>query len=256
MEKMKRSAQIAQMDSSDNFVFQRSIFAYHKAAEMVSGDVLEIQTDLGHGIEIISPHTRSFITIDKNNTNIDLSNYPNVEFHKIAAPPMKDITSASVDYVVSLQVIEHIKGDFELMKEINRVLRPGGKLIISTPNAKSSLTRNPWHIREYTADEFKNLLGSFFYSVEPLGVFGNEKVADYINRNRESVRDITRFDILNIQYWLPRWILKVPYNILNRVNRRRLLVRNRKLTTDISMSDFSLKKVNDSCLDLFYIATK
>ena len=256
MGNMPKSMQTVHIDSSDNFIFQRSIFAYHKAAEIVSGDVLEIETGCGHGIRIISPNTSSFITMDRTATNIDLSDYPNVEFHKMSTPPIRGVASASVDYVVSFQIIEHIKRDFELMKEIKRVLRPGGKLIISTPNAKSSLTRNPWHIREYTADEFKNLLSSFFSSVESYGVFGGENVINYLNKNRESVRDITRFDLLNTQNWLPRWALKLPYSVLNRVNRRRLLVQNRALTTGISRSDYSLKPVNDSCLDLFYIATK
>lgn len=247
---------ISHMDSSDNFVFQRSIFAYHQAAEIVTGDVLEIKTGAGHGVHIISPHTNSFITIDSINTTIDLSLYSNVEFHKMSTPPIKGIASASVDYVICFQMIERVKRDFELMKEINRVLRPAGRLIISTPNAKSSLTRNPWHIREYTADEFKNLLGSFFSSVESYGVFGGEKAVAYFNKNRESVRDITRFDPLNAQYWMPKWALKLPYKLLNRVNRRRLLVENRKLTTDISMADYLLKRVDDSCFDLFYIATK
>ena len=256
MEKTQSTVRVSHRDSSDNFVFQRSIFAYYKAAEIVSGDVLEIGTGLGHGVEIISPHTRSFITIDNDDTNLDLSNYPNVEFHKISAPPIKGIASASVDYVICFQIIEHIRRDFDLMREINRVLRPRGRLIISTPNAKASLTRNPWHVREYTADEFKNFLGSLFYCVESLGVFGSDNVINYLNKNRESVRNITRFDILNTQYWLPRSFLKLPYNLLNRVNRRRLLVENRKLTTSISMSDYYLESVNDSCLDLFYIATK
>ena len=256
MKNMQSSVRISHLDSSDNFIFQRTIFAYYKAAELVSGDVLELETGRGYGIKIISPRSNSFITIDDIDIDIDLSNYPNVEFHKMMLPPIKSITSASIDYVVSLQTIEHIKRDFELMKEINRILRPGGKLIISTPNAKSSLTRNPWHIREYTADEFKNLLGSFFSSVESYGVFGRDNVVAYFNKNREYVRDITRFDILNIQHWLPRWVLKAPYRTLNRINRRRLLVKNRKLTTNISRSDYFLDTVNDSCLDLFYIATK
>lgn len=253
---MQSAERVSHVDSSDNFVFQRSISAYYRAAEIVSGDVLEIGTGSGYGVEVIAPHTRSFITIDKFDSNIDTSNFPNVEFHKMTVPPIKGIQSASVDFVVCFQVIEHIKRDFDLIKEVNRVLRPGGKFIVSTPNAKSSLTRNPWHIREYSADEFTNLLESFFTSVDAYGVFGNEKVLDYFNKNRESVRNITRFDIFNMQYWLPRWVLKIPYDILNRVNRRRLLVENRKLTTDISMDDYYFSKVDDSCFDLFYVAVK
>lgn len=256
MKTIQSAERVSQRDSSDNYVFQRSILAYHYAAGLVSGDVLEIGTGSGYGISVIAPRTASFITIDKFANTIDISAYHNVEFHQMKVPPIKDIANNSVDFVITFQVIEHIKRDFELLNEVYRVLRPGGKLIISTPNIRTSLTRNPWHVREYTVDEFKNLLGSRFHSVEALGVFGNAKVLDYYEKNRQSVENITRFDIFNMQHWLPRWILKIPYDLLNRINRRRLLVDNRKLTTDITMDDYFLAPADDSCFDLYYIAQK
>lgn len=42
-------------ETSDNFVFQRSLLAYHAAAERVGGDSLEIGTGSGYGIEVIAP---------------------------------------------------------------------------------------------------------------------------------------------------------------------------------------------------------
>ncbi len=41
---------------------------------------------------------------------------------------------ASLDYVVLAEVIEHLRNPYQVMQEISRVLRPGGKLILSTPN--------------------------------------------------------------------------------------------------------------------------
>ena len=37
---------VSNRDASDNYVFQRSILAYYKAAELVQGDVLEIGTGM------------------------------------------------------------------------------------------------------------------------------------------------------------------------------------------------------------------
>ena len=141
------------------------------------------------------------------------------------------------------------------MREVHRVLKKGGKFIVSTPNRPMSLTRNPWHVREYTADEFGALL-SDFADVEALGVAGNERVWSYYEKNRESVRRIMRFDILRMQWWLPRWVLQIPYDILNRLNRRRLHSENRTLTENIVMEDYSLQSVDNECFDLFYIARK
>ena len=77
-------------------------------------------------------------------------------------PPLNNIEENSVDYVVSFQVTEHIQDDNSFLKEIYRVLKPGGSVILTTPNKLMSLTRNPWHIREYTTTEIKKLIKKVF----------------------------------------------------------------------------------------------
>jgi 2-polyprenyl-3-methyl-5-hydroxy-6-metoxy-1,4-benzoquinol methylase len=72
-------------------------------------------------------------------------------------PPFSGLQDNAFDVVVSFQVIEHIRNDRQYIKEIYRVLKPGGKALITTPNIKMSLSRNPWHIREYTAVELSDL---------------------------------------------------------------------------------------------------
>lgn len=253
---MQSAERVSQHDPSDNYVFQRSLLAYHKAAELVSGNVLEIGTGSGYGVSIISPKANSFLTIDKSIPSIDFTQLPNTDYRQIDVPPLTGLENASFDFVISFQVIEHIKDDFGTLREIHRVLKPGGKLIITTPNREMSLTRNPWHIREYSVDEFINFLSSSFSKVEAKGVFGNESVMEYYEKNRESVARIARFDIFNMQKWLPRWMLRIPYNILNRINRRKLLKQNRELTSQIQMDDYYLAPANKSCFDLFFIAEK
>lgn len=158
--------------------------------------------------------------------------------------------------MISFQVIEHIKDDARFVREVQRVLKKGGKFIVSTPNIKMSLTRNPWHIREYTAAEFNALLSGQFRSTEQLGVVGNAKIMEYYEKNREGVKRFTRFDILDLQHRLPRWMLQIPYDILNRINRRKLLSANSSLTQSISIEDYSIQEVSDEVFDLIYVATK
>ena len=111
-------------------------------------------------------------------------------------------------------------------------------------------------MREYTADELKNLLECEFASVEALGVFGDERVMAYYEKNRRSVERIARFDPLDLQHRLPRRLLQLPYDLLNRLNRRRLLRQNTELTSSIRMEDYRLGPVADDCFDLFYVAVK
>ena len=249
-----KTAERVSRDVTDNYVFQRSKLAYVEAAKRVEGHILEIGTGTGYGVDIIAPHAERYVTIDKC-SSVELGQMPsNVEFLQCAVPPLP-FEDASFDYVVSFQVIEHIKRDKEFVKEVYRVLKPGGKFIVSTPNAPMSLTRNPWHIREYTPEQFSGLL-SIFADVKAMGVGGNERVWSYYEKNKESVHRIMRFDILRMQWWLPRWVLQIPYDILNRLNRRKLHSQNKMLTENITMEDYVLQAVDDRCFDLFYIATK
>lgn len=251
---LQTAERVSARDASDNFVFQRSILAYYKAAELVSGRVLEIGTGMGYGVEVVAPAAERFITVDKSQAySVDLPS--NTEFRQMTVPPL-DFADESFDYVISFQVIEHIKRDRDFVKEVSRVLRKGGSFIVSTPNAPMSLTRNPWHVREYRAEELRQLLAPHFESIEMLGVDGNEKVMAYYEKNREGVRRITRFDPLDLQHRLPRWMLQLPYDLLNRLNRRRLLNQNSDLTTSITRDDYRIGPVTDRSFDLYFIARK
>ena len=44
-----------------------------------------------------------------------------------------------IDYGFSIQVIEHVKNPLEFLKEIRKLIKPGGRLLISTPNRNDIL---------------------------------------------------------------------------------------------------------------------
>ena len=251
---MHTAERVSRTDASDNFVFQRSILAYHYAAGLVSGKVLEIGTGMGYGIDVVAPAADHFTTIDKSEA-YDATLPANAEFKQMQVPPI-GFADESFDYVISFQVIEHIKRDKDFVREVSRVLRKGGKFIVSTPNAPMSLTRNPWHIREYSEGELRELLAADFSTVESLGVNGNEKVMAYYEQNRQSVAKFKRLDPLDLEHRLPRQLLQIPYDILNRINRRRLLEKNDSLTRSIEMEDYSIGEITPQSFDLYYIATK
>lgn len=259
MKILQTAERVSQVDHSDNYVFQRSLLAYLEAARLVSGKVLEIGTGSGYGVSIIAPHASEFVTIDKYQTGIPTetsTNAEHVKFLQMTVPPLEGIPSDTFDYVITFQVIEHIQRDDIFLQEIKRVLKSNGKIIVTTPNKKMSLTRNPWHVREYTVHELEQLLLTYFQNVQPLGVFGNEAIMDYYAKNRASVKRITRFDIFDLQHRLPRRLLQIPYDILNRINRKKLLNSNEDLVTGITHEDYHVAAANDNCFDLFYIAEK
>ena len=221
---IQTAERVSDVDKSDNFVYRRSLLAYLEAEKIVSGKILEVGSGMGYGMEILSPKASGYVMLDKFQFDLSKIKDPEkVKFIQTEVPPFKNIPDNEFDFIVSFQVIEHIKNDKLFLQEMARVLKPGGKAILTTPNIKMSLSRNPWHIREYTVEGLNSLMKNYFSSVECKGVYGNEKAMEYYEKNKESVNKTMRFDIFKLQYRLPRWMLQVPYDIMNRRNRKKLL---------------------------------
>ena len=244
--------------ASDNPIHQRLLQAYFLAKEYIHGEVLEIGCGEGRGISLLSPEAKNYTALDKIQEVVDelSQQHPEIKFIQSNIPPMSELESNHYDVVISFQVIEHIKKDKDYLQEIYRVLKPGGKAIITTPNIKKTLTRNPWHIREYTAEQLSQLARSVFNKVSMKGVAGNEKVMEYYEMNKKSVRKITRFDVFNFQYLLPAFLLKIPYDLLNRLNRNKLQTTDNELVKSITHNDYLLSENGDDSLDLFCVMEK
>lgn len=244
--------------ASDNPIHQRLLKAYYLAEEYVSGDLLEIGCGEGRGIPLLKDKCTSYTAIDKIAAVLDKlkQEHPGVTFIQDNIPPMHKVEDNQYDVIISFQVIEHIKDDKLFLEEVFRALKPGGKALFTTPNIKKTLTRNPWHIREYTADQLEKLAGNIFSKVDMKGVTGNDKVMEYYEMNRKSVQKITRFDLFNLQYRLPAALLRIPYDMLNRLNRNKLKGSNDSLVNTITHEDYLLTDQADEALDLFCIVEK
>lgn len=243
---------------SDNPIHQRLLKAYIAAKPFISGNLLEVGCGEGRGVEVLLPLANSYLGIDKIQEVIDSLKikFPNVDFRQAVIPPFEGFESNSFDTVVSFQVIEHIPNDRLFLEEIYRVLKPGGKAIISTPNINHTLSRNPWHEREYTPQQLIDLASGIFDEVQANGIGGNESVWSYHEANRRSVQKIMRFDIFNLQYKLPAGLLRMPYEILNRMNRNKLHQQQGESVVAISHEDYILVDDPSRGLDLFYILSK
>jgi hypothetical protein len=64
-----------------------------------------------------------------------------------------------------IDVIEHIRQDHDAIKNCKRLLSKDGSFICSTPNRLSRYRKSDYHVREYSPDDLKKLLGSVFDNV-------------------------------------------------------------------------------------------
>jgi ubiquinone/menaquinone biosynthesis C-methylase UbiE len=74
------------------------------------------------------------------------------------------VETRSVGSLVAIEVIEHIAHPLSALREFNRVLRPGGTMILTTPNPRADMlplyesTREPTHISVHTAAEWVSMV--------------------------------------------------------------------------------------------------
>ncbi len=97
---------------------------------------------------------------------------PNVEFITGSCVRIP-LAGGMVDLVVSFETIEHHLEHEAMFAEIKRVLRPGGLLIMSSPDKREYSERanhaNVYHVKELYADEFQRLVKKYFAHVAMLG---------------------------------------------------------------------------------------
>jgi len=71
------------------------------------------------------------------------------------------VRSDSVDLLTALDLVEHVPDDHKLMREIYRVLRPGGYALMSVPAHKKLWSNHDvalHHFRRYEKPEFRQLV--------------------------------------------------------------------------------------------------
>jgi SAM-dependent methyltransferase len=104
---------------------------------------------------------------------------PDVEIHKGDLSQALPYPEASFDYVTCVEGLEHIENPHQAFREFHRILRPGGHLIVSTPNILNIEERIKWLLFGYTS-HFKPLSKDFLARAESHGP-GMEAIGLHIN---------------------------------------------------------------------------
>lgn len=150
--------------ATENYWFRRHEIVYAALAADCSGaTVLEAGCGEGYGADLLAGTARRVLALDYDPTTVAHvgARYPRVAVARanLVALPVPD---GAVDVVVSLQVIEHLWEQDRFLRECRRVLRPGGTLLVSTPNRITfspgrDTPLNPFHTRELDPGELAGL---------------------------------------------------------------------------------------------------
>jgi SAM-dependent methyltransferase len=164
----------------ENYWFRRHLAAYEWIAARCSGRrVADLACGEGYGSEVLARRAAEVIGVDANPEAHEHARLryrrPNLRFER----GLVEEFSGPCDTIVFLQTIEHVQEPDRLL---DRFAVAAPLAYISTPNrltlappgaAKSD---NPWHVREYTLDEYRELLAPHYSHVEIVGLFHARKL--------------------------------------------------------------------------------
>ncbi|HEX2129103.1 MAG TPA: class I SAM-dependent methyltransferase [Solirubrobacterales bacterium] len=159
----------------ENYWFQRHLAVYEWIADRVAGSaVVDLACGEGYGSDVLARRAADVVGVDANPEAHEHARLryvrPNLRFER----SLVEAYDEPRDAVVFLQTIEHIQDPATLLANFARIAPIA---YVSTPNRLTlapegaEKSDNPWHLREYTADEYRELLDPHFSSVELHGLF-------------------------------------------------------------------------------------
>jgi SAM-dependent methyltransferase len=158
---------------ADGDAIAEHLHRYALARELAAGRaVLDVACGEGYGSALLAEVAQSVTGVDIDAAAVAhaAAKYRrgNLRFSAGSATAIP-LADATVDLAVSFETIEHLAEHDAMLAEIRRVLRPGGALLISSPDRReyteAAHYRNPFHVRELDAAEFEALLRRHFAHV-------------------------------------------------------------------------------------------
>src|SRR5581483_10742270 len=145
---------------------------------------LDMACGEGYGSEVLSRAAASVVGVDANPEAFEHARLryarQNLRFERAMVELYGE--PAGFDAVVFLQTIEHVQDPQAVLEHFKQLLTPGGAAYISTPNVLTlappgaAKSDNPWHLKEYRAEEFRALCEAVFDDVDLYGLFHARKL--------------------------------------------------------------------------------
>ena len=167
----------------ENYWFRRHLVVYEWIAKRVGGrEVVDMACGEGYGADVLASTARSVVGVEANPETYEHARLRYLRSNLTFKRDLVEKYNSSCDVVVCLQTIEHLQKPDQVLVHFRDLLKPGGVLYLSTPNVRtlapkgSQRSDNPWHLREYDVQEFRQLCESVFNNVELIGLFHAKKL--------------------------------------------------------------------------------
>lgn len=161
-------------ESTDGLTFWEHVDRYRFALQFTKGcKVLDIACGEGYGTSAIeTAGATQVIGVDISHEACDHARARYGIETRVGSADAIPLQDGEIDVVVSFETIEHLNDVKAFIRECHRVLKPNGRLVISTPNLPVYHQRapdNPFHLHEMPLDEFQQLIGRGFSNVQIYG---------------------------------------------------------------------------------------
>ena len=155
--------------------FSRYLFVSHYL-DLGGKKVLDIASGAGYGSYLLAQKAGQVTGVDISQETVDYANShykrENLTFQQGSCYEIP-LPADSVDVVVSFETLEHIDRQEDFLSELERVLRPDGIVVISSPNKRLYTDVpnkvNPYHVKELYNEEFLALVNQRYRYTEYLG---------------------------------------------------------------------------------------
>jgi SAM-dependent methyltransferase len=147
--------------------FANHLKVYRFAAQFGSDkNVLDVGCGTGYGTSFLASSARSVVGIDVSRQALRyaMSHYrgPNIRFVRMDAEHL-EFADRSFDFVISTENFEHLRDQRANLREMSRVLRDDGMLLLATPNREMFLeVDNPYHTHELGYEELLKMVRECF----------------------------------------------------------------------------------------------
>jgi len=113
------------------------------------------------------------------------------------------LTKESMDKAISLEVIEHMGDVGKYLSELGRVLKKGGRLVVTTPLKRMDGTlQDSYHVEEFDHESLRSTLGKVFSAVEVFSCWAGQVERAYeSNRPFPLAAKLRRAILRTNAYW-------------------------------------------------------